>query len=104
MKILIFCAEASYAKVFRTFHELGLTPCSDVIARLGERRRFCRYLADEIEPACGSGTESRFLICGDPSLVSDVCQCLNDRVRSLIIGIVPHKLTTMSVAGLRECT
>ena len=104
MKTLIFCAETGYARVFQTSREFGLQACSNVTAPTGERRRFCRYLADEIESSCCTGTERRFLICGDPPLVSSVCQCLSERVRSLIIGIVPHNFTKMSVEGLRDYT
>ena len=104
MKTWIFCAESHSAKVFRTSEDRELQYCSDVVTVPGERRRFSRYLADEIEIACGGGTDSRFMICGDPTLINNVCQCLSDGVRGLIIGIVPQNVVDMPVGSLRECT
>jgi hypothetical protein len=104
MKTWIFCAETGHAKVFRTSEDHGLQFCSEVVTDPGERRKFSRYLADEIEIACGGGTDCRFLICGDPALVNSVCQCLSDGVRKLIIGIVPKNVTRESFESLRDRT
>jgi hypothetical protein len=104
MKTWVFCAESNYAKVFQTSENHGIQYCRDVITTPGERRRFCRYLADEIEIACRSGVDGRLLICGDPALVNNVCQCLSDAVRSLIIGIVPKNVLREPVDRICERT
>ncbi len=50
---------------------------------------FAHYIAEEIEIACGCGTNSALIISGDTNDVQKVCKCLSSSAKSNIIGIAP---------------
>lgn len=50
---------------------------------------FANYAAEEIEIACGCGTNSALIISGDTRDVQKVCNCLSPSVKGSIIGIIP---------------
>jgi hypothetical protein len=50
---------------------------------------FAKYIAEEIEIACGCGTDSSLIISGDEKDVQKVCNCLSLAAKKSIIGITP---------------
>lgn len=50
---------------------------------------FASYVAEEIEIACGCGTNNALIISGDSSDVKKVCKCLSRSIKNSIIGITP---------------
>jgi len=48
---------------------------------------FAQYVAEEIEIACGCGTNSSLILSGNSDDVKKVCQCLSPSLKNNIIGI-----------------
>jgi len=50
---------------------------------------FAHYVAEEIEIACGCGTNTGLIFSGETSDVQKVCRSLSPAVKGSIIGITP---------------
>ena len=63
------------------------------ISSLEESQRisdsFANYVAEEIEIACGCGTNSALIMSGESADVQKICKCLSPAVKKSIIGITP---------------
>jgi hypothetical protein len=67
-------------------------------------KKLFRFVADEMDYACGSGTTGRLIVTGDPRVVNHFCNYLSDEVRARIIGIVPRNLCSASPEGIHDAT
>jgi hypothetical protein len=50
---------------------------------------FAQYIAEEIEIACGCGTDSGLILSGNENDVQKVYHCLSDSVKNNVLGIMP---------------
>lgn len=57
---------------------------------------FVRYLAEELEVACGSGTDSRLILCANDGFLDSIVRSLSPLAREAIIGLVHEDLYDLS--------
>jgi hypothetical protein len=99
MNAWIMLVDPNRVSVFRASSNRTDIIFSKVIRNLGRTRtqeespqisdHFANYIAEEIEIACGCGTDSSLIISGESVDVHKVCNCLSSDVKKHIIGIIP---------------
>ena len=58
--------------------------------------QFAQYLAEEIEIACGCGTDSRLVVCAERKVLKELRKRLSRQVQQVIVGTVEQNLCQAS--------
>ena len=113
MRTWILCLDSWCAKIFMRKQDADDAHLFNVIPRrevdqsskevLNDGIQFIRYVADEIEVACGSGTDSQLIICAEDEVLSKVMPALSSSVRSSIIGLLARDLCFTSESYVSKC-
>ncbi|MDR3606622.1 MAG: hypothetical protein P4M08_04480 [Oligoflexia bacterium] len=101
----IVCADDCRAKLF-----VKKGPCEQAclcrtIPRPNEAlNEFVHYVVEEIEVACGEGTESGLILCGENEILAEYIKQLSDSVRGSVIGTIERNLCDASPEAISEST
>jgi protein required for attachment to host cells len=111
MKTWILCADNLCAQIFMknspqdTPHLCYTIPASNVTPAKSKssqpksqpksknsNKKFVRYVAEEIEVACGAGTDSKLIICAEKEMLSKFMDILSLNVKQSLIGTIAEDL------------
>ena len=99
---LILCADQRRAKVFRVEGAARKIQCiSDLTPR--QREKFFPRVVGDLERASGFGAEAKLILCGNPRVLNQICQCMSDSTRNKIIGIVPQNILEQTPEQICTC-
>jgi protein required for attachment to host cells len=117
MKTWILCADNLCAEIFmkngpqdmphlcytipvsKPSHQSKLKPKSKTKSK-DSNKKFVRYIAEEIEVACGAGTDSQLIICAEKEMLSKFLDVLSINVKQSLIGTIAQDLCGISESGL----
>jgi protein required for attachment to host cells len=115
MKTWILCADNLCAEIFmknspqdtphlcytipvsKPTHQSKLSPKSKT---KNSNKKFVRYIAEEIEVACGAGTDSQLIICAEKEMLSKFLDVLSINVKQSLIGTIAQDLCGISESRL----
>jgi len=109
MKTWILCADNLCAEIFMknspqdTPHLCYTIPASNVTPQSKSKnsnKKFVRYIAEEIEVACGAGTDSQLIICAEKEMLSKFLDVLSINVKQSLIGTIAQDLCGISESRL----
>jgi protein required for attachment to host cells len=111
MKTWILCADNLCAEIFMknspqdTPHLCYTIPVSKPAHQSKSKsknsnKKFVRYIAEEIEVACGAGTDSQLIICAEKEMLSKFLDVLSINVKQSLIGTIAQDLCGSSESRL----
>jgi protein required for attachment to host cells len=110
MKTWILCADNLCAEIFMkngpqdTPHLCYKIPVSKPTdqskSKSKTNKKFVRYIAEEIEIACGAGTDSQLIICAEKEMLSKFLDVLSINVKQSLIGTIAEDLCGISESRL----
>lgn len=53
--------------------------------RFGRLNRFAKYLCEEVEIACGAGTDASLILCGEAQILDQIQFGLSESIRSVVL-------------------
>ena len=111
MRTWILCADNLCAKIFvkRTDEDRARLYYTIPGPRRNSRSRqntkeFIRYVADEIELACGAGTDSQLILCAEKEMLSHFCKRFSGQVKGVLVGTVEQDLCNASQEYISTCS
>jgi hypothetical protein len=85
MKTWILCIEKQYAKVFARDEKNGQARlCYTLNSSHRSKNHFLKYIAEEMELACGVGTSNDLIVEGEKEAVKKITELFSHEVRSSI--------------------
>ena len=96
MKTWILRADTLCAQIFlKTSPEAEACLCRTIpcqkklqkSSRKKDLQKFAHYVAEEIELACGAGTESQLVLCAEGELLKELRRQFSDEVKQVIVGV-----------------
>lgn len=110
MKTWILCADPLCAKILmknndRDEARLCYTiPAQSLALDSGQLdKKFVRYIAEEVDLACGAGTDSQLIICAESSLLAQILTSLNEGTRKCLVGIIGKDLCYAPLGFISRC-
>jgi hypothetical protein len=91
MNAWILCADPLRAKIFFKKNVHSPATLYRTITRRKPRATasYVKYLAEEIDLACGAGTQSQLIVCGKRSLLDHLVARLSPEARSRLSHALP---------------
>ena len=113
MKTWILCADNLCAEIFLKNdpqdkpHLCYTIPVSNIASQSQSKskiksksknsnKKFVRYVAEELEVACGAGTDSQLIICAEKEMLSKFMDVLSVTVKQSLIGTIAEDLCRIS--------
>ena len=98
MRTWILCADNLCAKLFvRKSPDDETNLCRTIPYPPKTRlKKFIHYVVEEIELACGAGTESKLILCAESEILSEYMKQISPYVEGSIIGTVDRNLCHVS--------
>ena len=89
MKTWILCIDRAVANVFARDGKDGPTRlCYTLDSTHRSKHRFLKYIAEEMELACGCGTSNDLIVCGEQDMLQKLTNLFSHEVRSSIRGAI----------------
>jgi hypothetical protein len=109
MRTWILCADNLCAKIFlksTSIDELKLYRtifCPQKLLRdlkTEKFKSFIRYVSDEIEIACGAGTETQLVLCAEKKILKEFHRQFSSQVRSAVVATIEQNLCEASPGSM----
>ncbi len=89
MKTWILCIDQAVANVFARDDKDGATKlCYTLNSSHRSKKKFLKYVAEEMELACGCGTSNDLVVCGEQDILKKLIDLCSHEVRTSIRSAV----------------